>query len=61
MNITLQDNMVSIKSDNIFYSNIKNTGYGLQLNNEDNRDEVKKICTEISELIYKLDDKLELK
>ena len=57
--------MVNIDSLNICYSNIqglysKGNGQGLQVNFKDDKREIEilKICGEISELIYKLDERL---
>lgn len=63
--IVYYNNMINIDSTKICYSNIlglyKNgNGAGLQVNfdNKERKKEIIDICSDISELIYKLDEKL---
>lgn len=46
---------VQIESENIIYSEVCD-GYGLQVNDETKRDEIKKLCFEISEKVKELND-----
>jgi len=55
-----ESNEVQIESSEIIYSEINSCGYGLQLNNEDNREEVKTLCFEISDKIKELDKLLKI-
>ena len=63
MKITAQHGMVSIDSDEIVFSSIKDMyktghGYGLQLSErlEPKRKLITEICNEIAEQIYELQD-----
>ena len=55
-----RSNEVQIEGLNLYYSeaNIytKSMGYGLQLNDEENREEVKALCFEISKKVKELNE-----
>ncbi|MFW6046534.1 MAG: hypothetical protein ACOCP4_01945 [Candidatus Woesearchaeota archaeon] len=64
MKITVQDGMVNIDHDNFSYSNIRNmyigsNGCGLQTNPPFGRTSILRICNEIAERIYELQDEME--
>jgi len=45
---------VTIESEHLVYSEINECGYGLQINNEEKRKEIKELCFEISEKVKEL-------
>lgn len=45
---------VQIEANDLIYSEINPVGYGLQVNNEANREEIKQLCFDISKNVKEL-------
>lgn len=63
MKATLYKSIFNIDGDEIYYSSMKDMyetghGHGLQINNEDVYNEVMKLCDEIADRFYKLEELL---
>jgi len=54
IHVNSKSDEVSIENDDLFYSEINSCGYGLQVNNILEKDEIKNLCFEISERVKKL-------
>ena len=51
-----KNNEVRIDSDEFIYSEINGAGYGLQVNDENIRKDIQKLCFQISEKVKELNE-----